>query len=67
MNLQHLVTPAWLFTWLRPTMIRQLSDMGSWFTAAGEVGRAFKFKAELASTTANISPSVSVLEGIVEY
>ena len=41
---------------------------GSWFTAAGEVvGRAFKFKAELASTTANISPSVSVLEGIVEY
>ena len=41
---------------------------GSFVTASGEVtGRAFKFKANLASTTANISPSVSVLEGIVEY
>ena len=41
---------------------------GSFVTAAGEVtGRAFKFKASLASTTANISPSVSVLEGVVEF
>jgi len=41
---------------------------GNWVVAAGEVvGRAFKFKAELASTTANISPSISVLEGVAEY
>ncbi len=41
---------------------------GSWIIAAGEVtGRAFKFKAELDSTNNNVSPSVSVLEGIVEY
>ena len=41
---------------------------GSWVIAAGELtGRAFKFKAELDSTSNNVSPSVSVLEGIVEY
>jgi len=41
---------------------------GSWVIAAGEVtGRAFKFKAELDSTNNNVSPSISVLEGIVEY
>ena len=41
---------------------------GSWVVAAGEItGRAFKFKAELDSTTNNVSPSISVLEGIVEY
>jgi hypothetical protein len=41
---------------------------GSWQIAAGEViGRAFKFKAELDSTSNNVSPSISVLEGIVEY
>ncbi len=41
---------------------------GSWVIAAGELtGRAFKFKAELDSTNNNVSPSVSVLEGIVEY
>jgi hypothetical protein len=41
---------------------------GSWQIAAGEItGRAFKFKAELDSTNNNVSPSVSVLEGIVEY
>jgi hypothetical protein len=41
---------------------------GSWVVAAGELtGRAFKFKAELDSTNNNVSPSVSVLEGIVEY
>ncbi|MDA9812241.1 phage tail protein [bacterium] len=41
---------------------------GSWIIAAGEVtGRAFKFKAELDSTNNNVSPSISVLEGIVEY
>lgn len=41
---------------------------GAWVIAAGELtGRAFKFKAELDSTNNNVSPSVSVLEGIVEY
>jgi len=41
---------------------------GSWVVAAGELtGRAFKFKAELDSTSNNVSPSISVLEGIVEY
>jgi len=41
---------------------------GAWQIAAGELtGRAFKFKAELDSTNNNVSPSVSVLEGIVEY
>jgi hypothetical protein len=41
---------------------------GSWVVAAGELtGRAFKFKAELGSTSNNVSPSISVLEGIVEY
>lgn len=41
---------------------------GSWVIAAGELtGRAFKFKAELDSTNNNVSPSISVLEGIVEY
>ncbi len=41
---------------------------GSWVIAAGELtGRAFKFKAELDSTNNNVSPSVSVLKGIVEY
>jgi hypothetical protein len=41
---------------------------GSWQIAAGEItGRAFKFKAELDSTSNNVSPSISVLEGIVEY
>ena len=41
---------------------------GSFVVAAGELtGRAFKFKAELDSTNNNVSPSVSVLEGIVEY
>ena len=41
---------------------------GSWIIAAGELtGRAFKFKAELDSTNNNVSPSISVLEGIVEY
>ena len=41
---------------------------GSWQIAAGELtGRAFKFKAELDSTSNNVSPSISVLEGIVEY
>ncbi len=41
---------------------------GDWQAAAGEVtGRAFKFKAELQSETDNVSPSISVLEGIVEY
>lgn len=41
---------------------------GSWQIAAGEVtGRAFKFKVELDSTSNNVSPSISVLEGIVEY
>ncbi len=41
---------------------------GAWQGAAGEVtGRAFKFKAELSNETDNVSPSISVLEGIVEY
>ena len=41
---------------------------GAWQVAAGEVtGRAFKFKAELDSTSNNVSPSISILEGIVEY
>jgi len=41
---------------------------GAWQIAAGEVtGRAFKFKAELDSTSNNVSPSISILEGIVEY
>jgi hypothetical protein len=41
---------------------------GAWQIAAGELtGRAFKFKAELDSTSNNVSPSISVLEGIVEY
>ena len=41
---------------------------GDWQVAAGELtGRAFKFKAELRSESNNVSPSISVLEGIVEY
>jgi hypothetical protein len=41
---------------------------GSWVVAAGEAsGRAFKFKAVLSNTSNNVTPSVSVLKGIVEY
>ncbi len=41
---------------------------GAWQIAVGELtGRAFKFKAELDSTSNNVSPSISVLKGIVEY
>lgn len=41
---------------------------GAWLLAAGEVtGRAFKFKAELSSSSNNITPSISVLKGIAEY
>jgi hypothetical protein len=41
---------------------------GSWSVASGEkTGRAFKFKAELANISNNVTPSVSVLKGIVEY
>jgi len=40
----------------------------SWVVATGEVtGRAFKFKAEVSSSTNNVTPSISVLKGIVEY
>jgi hypothetical protein len=40
----------------------------SWVVAAGEItGRAFKFKAELSNSSANVTPSVSVLKGTVEY
>ncbi len=40
----------------------------SWVVAAGEItGRAFKFKAELSNSAANVTPSVSVLKGTVEY
>jgi hypothetical protein len=41
---------------------------GPWVVAAGEAsGRAFKFKAVLSNTSNNVTPSVSVLKGIVEY
>jgi hypothetical protein len=41
---------------------------GAWTVASGEkTGRAFKFKAELANVSNNVTPSVSVLKGIVEY
>ena len=41
---------------------------GEWVVAAGEAtGRAFKFKAVLANTSAKVSPSISVLKGSVEY
>ena len=42
---------------------------GSWQLAASVdiVGRAFEFKAELASTNTNFSPSVITLLGKVEY
>jgi hypothetical protein len=42
---------------------------GSWQVAASSdvVGRAFEFKAELASTNTNFSPSVITLLGKVEY
>jgi hypothetical protein len=41
---------------------------GAWTVAAGErTGRAFKFKAELANISNNVTPSISVLKGIVEY
>jgi hypothetical protein len=41
---------------------------GAWTVAAGDKsGRAFKFKAELANISNNITPSISVLKGIVEY
>ena len=41
---------------------------GDWVVAAGEAtGRAFKFKAVLSNTTVNVSPSISVLKGTVEY
>jgi hypothetical protein len=42
---------------------------GSWQVASGIdiVGRAFEFKAELASTNTNFSPSVITLLGKVEY
>ena len=40
----------------------------SWAVATGESnGRWFKFKAELSSTTNNVTPVISVLKGIVEY
>jgi hypothetical protein len=41
---------------------------GDWTVAAGEKnGRAFKFKAELTNVSNNVTPSISVLKGIVEY
>ena len=41
---------------------------GPWVVAAGEAsGRAFKFKAVLSNTSNNVTPSISVLKGIVEY
>jgi hypothetical protein len=41
---------------------------GAWTVAAGEkTGRAFKFKAVLANISNNVTPSISVLKGIVEY
>ena len=41
---------------------------GSWTVAAGEItGRAFKFKAVLASTSAKVSPSISTLKARLEY
>jgi hypothetical protein len=41
---------------------------GAWTVAAGEKsGRAFKFKAVLANISNNVTPSISVLKGIVEY
>lgn len=40
----------------------------SWVVATGEsTGRWFKFKADLSSTTNNVTPLISVLQGIVEY
>jgi len=41
---------------------------GDWVPASGDiVGRAFKFKAELESNTDNVTPTISVLEGIIQY
>ena len=41
---------------------------GNWAVAAGDAtGRAFKFKAVLSNTTSKVSPSISVLKGVVEY
>jgi hypothetical protein len=41
---------------------------GAWTVAAGDKsGRAFKFKAVLANISNNVTPSISVLKGIVEY
>jgi hypothetical protein len=41
---------------------------GAWQIAAGEItARAVKFKIEFESSTDGVSPSVSVLEGIIEY
>jgi hypothetical protein len=41
---------------------------GAWTVAAGEkTGRAFKFKAVLSNISNNVTPSISVLKGIVEY
>jgi hypothetical protein len=40
----------------------------AWTVATGEsTGRWFKFKAELTSSTNNVTPLISVLQGIVEY
>lgn len=40
----------------------------SWAVATGEsTGRWFKFKADLSSTTNNVTPLISALQGIVEY
>ena len=41
---------------------------GAWQIATGEItARAVKFKIEFESSTDGVSPSVSVLEGIIEY
>jgi hypothetical protein len=41
---------------------------GAWTVAAGDkTGRAFKFKAVLSNISNNVTPSISVLKGIVEY
>jgi hypothetical protein len=41
---------------------------GAWTVAAGDKsGRAFKFKVVLANISNNVTPSISVLKGIVEY
>ena len=41
---------------------------GAWTVAAGEAsGRAFKFKVILSNSSNNVTPSISVLKGILEY